>query len=65
MRQNNIQINKINNLPFLASQIFRRSIFEDIIYNTDNSIWKAIINSQIRQELQEVNLYKTFDILII
>ena len=63
MRQNNIQINKINNLPFLASQIFRRSIFEDIIYNTDNSIWKAIINSQIRQELQEVNLYKTFDIL--
>ena len=63
MRQNNIQINKINNLPFLASQIFRRSIFEDIIYNTDNSIWKAIINSQIRQELQEVSLYKTFDIL--
>ena len=63
MRQNNIQINKINNLPFLASQIFRRSIFEDIIYNTDNSIWKAIINSQIRQELQEINLYKTFDIL--
>lgn len=56
-------MNVINNLPFLASQIFRRSIFEDIIYKIDNSVWKSIINSQISSELKGLSLHQAFDSL--
>lgn len=53
-----------NNLTFLISQVFRKSVFEDIVFKSNHSIWENLLNnSEIRVELDGLNLSQAFDLL--
>lgn len=52
------------NTPVLISQIFRKSVFEDIIFKSNHSIWELLLSdSSIKEQLEGLSLLQAFDYL--